>query len=77
MEKDWMIIFGKKNGNFRTGCWCRVALCEGLAPMHKLNLVHRVFKPKNIIITNEGSLKIIDFDISRKENENAPTTQLC
>lgn len=48
-----------------------IALCEGLAPMHKLNLVHRDIQPKNIIITNEGSLKIIDFDISRKENENA------
>lgn len=48
-----------------------IALCEGLAPMHKLNLVHRDIQPKNIIITNEDSLKIIDFDISRKENENA------
>ena len=48
-----------------------IALCEGLTPMHKLNLVHRDIQPKNIIITNEGSLKIIDFDISRKENENA------
>lgn len=48
-----------------------IALCEGLAPMHKINLVHRDIQPKNIIITNEGSLKIIDFDISRKENENA------
>ena len=48
-----------------------IALCEGLAPMHKLNLVHRDIQPKNIIITNEGILKIIDFDISRKENENA------
>lgn len=48
-----------------------IALCEGLAPMHKLNLVHRDIQPKNIIITNEGNLKIIDFDISRKENENA------
>lgn len=38
-----------------------IALCEGLAPMHKLNLVHRDIQPKNIIITNEGSLKIIDF----------------
>ena len=34
-------------------------------------LNYRDIQPKNIIITNEGSLKIIDFDISRKENENA------
>lgn len=70
MEKDWMIISGKK-ATLEQVVDVGIALCEGLAPMHKLNLVHRDIQPKNIIITNEGSLKIIDFDISRKENENA------
>ena len=63
--------FREKKATLEQGVDVGIALCEGLAPMHKLNLVHRDIQPKNIIITNEGSLKIIDFDISRKENENA------
>ena len=54
-----------------------IALCEGLAPMHKLNLVHRDIQPKNIIITNEGSLKIIDFDISIQTKYSTFKLFLC
>ena len=43
-------------------------LCNGLKAIHEKGIVHRDIQPKNIIISNEGTLKIIDFDISRKEN---------
>lgn len=53
-------------------------LCDGLAFLHSLGIVHRDINPNNIIITNDGIVKIIDFDISRfvKRNATADTTIL-
>ena len=40
-------------------------LCKALEKLHKAGLVHRDIKPSNIIITPDGSLYLIDFDIAR------------
>ena len=39
-----------------------IALCEGLAPMNKLNLVHRDIQPKNIIITMCDNYTLTDSE---------------
>jgi serine/threonine protein kinase len=40
-------------------------ICEGLAEVHRLGVVHRDLKPKNIMIDREGHVKIMDFGLAR------------
>jgi serine/threonine-protein kinase 24/25/MST4 len=39
-------------------------LLEGLATIHDLGLSHRDIKPDNILLTADGSVKIIDFNMA-------------
>jgi serine/threonine protein kinase len=43
---------------------------NALAFAHKHNIVHRDIKPGNIFITKEGIVKVLDFGIASKINEN-------
>ncbi len=40
-------------------------LCEGLAYMHQLGVMHRDIKPQNILVFNDGTLKYADFGLAR------------
>lgn len=40
-------------------------LCEGLEEAHRLGVVHRDLKPRNIMIDREGNVRIMDFGIAR------------
>ena len=40
-------------------------ICNGLTALHGHGLVHRDIKPENVMITAEGIVKIIDYNISR------------
>lgn len=50
-------------------------ICEGLKAIHRLGIVHRDVSPGNVMISSDGTVKIIDFGISRtiKENVNHDT----
>ncbi len=42
-----------------------IQLLRGLYVVHQAGIVHRDIKPDNLLISTDGILKILDFDISR------------
>lgn len=60
-------------GKFITGKEVKnivLQLCDGLEILHSNNIIHRDLTPSNIMISDDGTVKIIDFDISRTEKAN-------
>ena len=41
------------------------ALCDALTHMHEQKIVHRDLKPQNIMVCNDGSIRIMDFGIAK------------
>lgn len=46
-----------------------VEICEGLAKFHALGVIHRDIKAENILLTDDGRPKVIDFGIAHVPEE--------
>jgi serine/threonine protein kinase len=47
---------------------------KGLAAAHAANLVHRDFKPGNVMVTPQGRVCVMDFGLACAEGRNDPST---
>lgn len=51
-------------------------VAAGISAAHDMQVVHRDLKPGNILIDNEGLVKVVDFGIARAESGASAETQL-
>lgn len=45
----------------------------GLAEAHRAGVVHRDFKPENVIVTGEGDSRLVDFGVAAHSGEKGPS----
>jgi len=52
-------------------------LLTALAAMHSRGLIHRDIKPENLLISQDNTVMLCDFDLSTDATAEVPVSQVC
>ncbi len=53
-----------------------IQLCRAVGAIHKVGLVHRDLKPGNVLVTPNGTVKLVDFGVAKWLEEQTSFTQV-
>jgi serine/threonine-protein kinase len=72
---DLAALLEGKPMDLKRGIRYLLEACSALALAHDKGVIHRDIKPANFFITNEDTLKVMDFGIAKRSTQSAAMTQ--
>ncbi len=66
-------IISEGSVSIKTAVDYALQIAAGIEHAHRKNIIHRDIKPQNIIVSNDGTVKIVDFGIARMTSQTTRT----